>query len=94
MTDKLKRSHLYRLVYRLQLGNGRWYKYEAYMTYLGCNKVTREAQFNLRPVAGTQSLSLRDLLEVEDLGRTEGRDDPRHKAKRSLGPAPKPRNER
>jgi hypothetical protein len=70
------------------LGNFRWYKYEATMTYLG-GGVRQDAVFNLRPVAGTQSLPRNCILEAEDLGETQGRDDHRHRAKRSLGPMPK-----
>jgi len=34
----LQPHHVYRLVYKLQSGNGSWYKYEATMTYLGALK--------------------------------------------------------
>lgn len=86
----LKQSHLYRLVYRLQSGNGSWYKYESYMTYLGPVRNSTEGSFNLRPFAGTQSLDRANILEAEDLGPTQGRDDRRHRAKKSLGRCPKP----
>ena len=88
---ELKKSHLYRLVYRLQSGNGSWYRYEAYMTFLGLMKGSNPAQgvFNLRPVAGTQALLLSCIEEAEDLGDTQGRDDRRHRAKKSLGRIPK-----
>jgi hypothetical protein len=84
---QLKKGHLYRLVYKLQSGNYRWYKYEATMTYLGPGRF--EEFFNLRPLAGTQSLPKNSILEAEDLGESHGRDDSRHRLKRSLGPIPK-----
>lgn len=90
---ELHQGHLYRLVYKLQSGNGQWYKYEAYMSFLGRTKTPMygapEGNFNLRPIAGTQTLRLDHILEAEDLGSTHGRDDPRHRAKKSLGRIPK-----
>lgn len=88
-TKKLKGSHLYRLVFKLQSGNGQWYKYEAYMTFLGQVRHSEETTWNLRPVAGTQGLPAGAILEAEDLGPTQGRDDRRHRAKKSLGRMPK-----
>jgi hypothetical protein len=86
----LKRGHLYRLTYRLQSGNGRWYKYEATMTYLGRASQTKDTLWNLRPIAGTQTLPTNDILAAEDLGASGMRDDHRHRAKKSLGSIPKP----
>jgi hypothetical protein len=85
----LKPSHLYRLEYSLQSGNGQTYRYEATMTYLGANQGGDEGAFNLRPYAGTQSLRFDAILVAEDLGMTQGRDDHRHRAKKSLGRIPK-----
>jgi hypothetical protein len=82
----LKPSHLYRLVFVLQSGNGQFYKYESYMTFLGYNKDKGELSFNLRPVAGTQSLPADAIWEFEDLGR--------HRAKKSLGRVDKSEVER
>jgi hypothetical protein len=88
---KLEEGHLYRVVYRLQSGNGQWYKYEAVMTYLGASRLNPgEGSWNLRPIAGTQTIRRNDILIAEDLGVTAGRDDHRHRAKRSLGRIPRP----
>ena len=91
MTVELKQGHLYRLVYKLQSGNGSWYKYEATMTFLGQKKIDNSLDFNLRPIAGTQNLRMDAIIEAEDLGMTAGRDDHRHRAKKSLGRIPKPK---
>lgn len=87
---ELKEHHLYRLVYKLQSGNYRWYKYEATMTYLGKGLGGR-LDFNLRPIAGTQYLTEDSILEAEDLGLSQGRDDHRHRAKKRLSPMPLPK---
>lgn len=90
----LKQGNLYRIHYKLQLGNGQWFKYEATMTYLGADKFpqyarqepgTRETSWNLRPHAGTQKLRVDQIISVTDLGPTQGREDSRHKPKRPLG---------
>ena len=80
---KLEKSHIYRIVYILQAGNYQWYKYEATMTYL--DYTAPKTIWNLRPLAGTQSLPLDSILEAHDLGPSQGRESPLHKLKTSLG---------
>lgn len=91
---KLQKGHVYRLMYKLQAGNGSWWAYEAVMTYLGAERFpqypgqdprTRELSFNLRPHFGTQKLRAGSIMRAEDLGRSEGREDSRHKPKKRLG---------
>jgi hypothetical protein len=93
----LQPHHVYRLEYKLQSGNGSWYRYEATMTYLGASKfpqypgqaiALRELQFSLRPEAGTQTLRIGQILSATDLGEAQGRDDSRHRSKRPLGRIP------
>lgn len=86
---ELKKGHLYRLVYKLQSGNYRWYKYEATMTFLDMDSRNGDTIWNLRPLAGTQTLAYDLILEAEDLGATQGRSDHRHRVKKSLGPIQK-----
>jgi hypothetical protein len=85
---RLEAGHVYRLIYTLDYGRGK-YKYEATMTYLGYNPSTQEMQFNLRPVAGTQSLPKKCILAAYHLGDSRGREDPRHSGKKRLGKMPK-----
>jgi hypothetical protein len=91
---KLEEGHVYVLTYKLQSGNGAWWAYQSTMTYLGADKFpqyegqdprTRELSFNLRPHAGTQKLRAGAIMTAEDLGKSEGRDDSRHKPKKQLG---------
>jgi hypothetical protein len=89
----LQEGHVYRLVYTLDFGNGAGV-YEATMTYLGADRFpqdprqdpkTRELSFNLRPHFGTQKLRAGAIMQAHDLGKSEGREDSRHKPKKRLG---------
>lgn len=84
--NALIEGNVYVVTYKLQSGNYRWLKYESTMTYIGENKYG-ELNFNLRPLAGTQTLLLPSIIAVQDLGRAQGRADVRHKRPRRIGAA-------
>jgi len=77
MEGKLKEHHVYLLTYKLPTERK---LSRAIMTYLAPARFG-ELYFNLRPVAGTQTLKEEWIVSAEDLGRTQGRDDKRHKAR-------------
>jgi hypothetical protein len=75
-TVVLAEHHTYELLYSIDRGAGPK-KYRAVMTYLGKSKYG-DLYFNLRPLAGTQTFWIDQIIEAKDLGATEGRDDSRH----------------
>jgi hypothetical protein len=79
----LKKNHVYRLEYKIQSGNYSWYRYTSIMTFLGFDN--GNLLFNLRPLAGTQSLRANCLLVAEDLGESTARSNQAHRSPHSLG---------
>lgn len=55
---KFEPGNLYKITYRQQGGNYRWYRYEMTAVYLGHNTRKDERLFSLRPLAGTTALSI------------------------------------
>lgn len=79
------KGNVYEIVYKLQSGNYRWYMYRATMTYLGYSSPMDEEIFSLRPLAGTQMLPTSAIMDVRDLGPSQGGGDSRHKLKVRMG---------
>jgi hypothetical protein len=101
MEPKLEIGALYRVQFKSQSGNHRWYMREMTAVYLGFNQSKTERLFSLRPKAGTTALSIRwnpledwELLLSKDevMGLRDGIRDKNLPVQlsRSLGPTEKP----
>jgi hypothetical protein len=62
---KLEEGILYRVLYKSQSRNDRWYKKEMWAVFLGEEDTT--LLFSLRPLAGTQELDKDNLLEAYEM---------------------------
>lgn len=69
MRDVMIAGHRYRIRYKSQSGNYRWYAWEAVVTYLGLGGPSGDDHwFHCRPKADTGSIPQADLLAFEEVG--------------------------
>lgn len=62
---KLQAGNLYRLRYRLQSGNYKWYVWEMTAVYIGSEQGGYKQHFSLRPHAGSTQIQTSHIHEVE-----------------------------
>lgn len=55
---------------------------EDVMTYMGRAENPEYTSWNARPIAGTQELKLEWIKKAVDLGKSQGREDQRHRLNR------------
>jgi hypothetical protein len=58
------------------------YPRKSRMSYLGIHRGTNELQFNARPAAGTQTIRSQNLVEIHEVGKSKGREDPKRYVER------------
>jgi hypothetical protein len=78
---KLIEGVMYRVLYKSQSGNYRWYKYEMFASFVGADSYGN-LLWSLRPEAGTQQMVREQLLEAYEMPRTTAARMPKR-----LGPA-------
>lgn len=68
MTDnEMDEGKTYKVTYKQQSGNYRWYKWEMYATYLGYVPSRVAEVFSLRPLSGTTDIPRENILSVEEV---------------------------
>lgn len=67
---KLEEGITYRLIYKSQSGNYRWYRYEAIAKYIGRGMQEDDEAFSFRPLAGTSDIKHENILEAYEMPRT------------------------
>lgn len=74
--EKLRVGGLYKVRYRLQSGNYRWYNWEMTAVFLGNVKNNLYASFSLRPHAGNTEIRKAHIDSAELLAATIDARDP------------------